>query len=258
MKQLAAWLCLLLAAPLAAEQGEYQLGAGILLTSQPHYLGAAQAKNLVLPVPFFSYKSERLTIDRQGATGFLADGDGWQLNVSLAGALPVDSKDNLLRQGMPSLDWVGEIGPALDVGLSDSWTLRLPLRQAIAGDLRHQQAIGQRFEPELRYNRSLNEELQWQMTTSLAWNSRQYHQYFYGVSAEYSTDDRSAYQAKAGFSGFRFSNGLIYQRENWWLGIYARYDYLGEAVYADSPLFGRKHQFSSGLVLVRIFQQSHN
>lgn len=234
---------------------EYQLGAGILLASQPHYRAAEQSNMLVLPVPFFTYQSERLTIDRQGATGLLAEGDGWQLNVSLAGALPVDSADNRLRQGMPSLAWVGELGPALDIQLNDTWSIRLPVRQAVAGNLRRQHAIGQRFEPELRYSTDLTSRWQWQCSTSLAWSSRKYHQYFYGVNDQDHTAQRPVYDAKAGYSGWRLSQGVVYQQQQWWFGGYIRYDNSANTAYADSPLFGKTHQLSAGLVLVRIFDQ---
>lgn len=244
-------------APIAAFAGEYKLGAGVLFASQPHYPGADQAKLLVLPLPFFTYQSERLNIDRQGATGLLTQGEGWTLNLSLSGSLPVNSSDNRLRQGMSSLDWVGEAGPALDIQINDAWLIRFPLRLAVAGDFQRLHAIGQRFEPELRYNTDLNAVWQWQMTTSLAWSSRQYHQYFYGVPADFETADRAVYQAKSGFSGWRLSNGLVYQQRDWWFGIYTRYDNFEDAAFVDSPLFRKAHQISTGLVLVRIFSQGN-
>lgn len=240
--------------PLLAGEGRYQLGVGIFAAAQPHYPGAAQSAHFVLPVPYLSYQSDKLQIDRQGATGLLAQGNHWALNLSLAGALAVDSEQNQLRQGMPALDWIAEIGPALDFQLSQAWVLRLPLRAAFATDFRQASAIGWRVEPQLRYQKDIATNLSWQSVLSVAASSSAYHQYFYGVAAEYQHAQRPEYHAGSGYSGWRFANGLTLQQGDWWFAGYSRYDYLGGATFTSSPLLVKKHQLSAGIVVVKIFK----
>ncbi|HCU64218.1 MAG TPA: hypothetical protein DF774_00500 [Rheinheimera sp.] len=250
-------LCsILLLGPCAvsAAQGEYQLGVGTLAATQPHYPGSAQSAHFVWPVPYFTYRSAQLQIDRQGATGLLAQGEHWALNLSLAGALAVDSDKNQLRQGMPALDWIAEIGPALDVQLTPNLQLRLPVRAAFATDFKQGSAIGWRFEPQLRYQQAVAEAVQWESVLSLAASSKAYHQYFYGVAPEYSLATRPEYSASGGFSGWRFANGLSLRQGDWWFAVYSRYDYLADATVADSPLLVKEHQLSAGFVVVKILK----
>lgn len=238
----------------SAAQGQYQLGVGVLAGAQPHYPGAAQSAHFVLPVPYFSYRSAQLQIDRQGATGLLAQGDHWALNLSLAGAFAVDNDKNQLRQGMPALDWIAEIGPALDIQLTPKLQLRVPVRAAFATDFQQASAIGWRFEPQLRYQQEIATGWQWESVLSLAASSKAYHQYFYGVAPEYQQIQRPAYTATAGFSGWRFANGFSLQQGHWWFGFYSRYDYLRDATFANSPLFAKKHQLSAGIVVVKMLK----
>jgi len=237
-----------------ADAGEYQLGLGMLTASQPHYLGAAQSSTVLLPVPFITYRSAKLQVDRQGATGVLAAGDGWSLEISLAGALAVDDDDNVLRAGMPGLDWIAEAGPVLKVDLAENWAVHFPVRAAIATDFQHITSIGWRVEPQLRYERNLSARLKFSSSLGGAYSSSEYHQYFYGVTPPYQTNSRPAYTASRGNSGWRFTNGLTLNQDDWWFAVYSRYDYLADAVYTDSPLFAKSHQFTAGFVAVRIFK----
>ena len=59
------------------------------------------------------------------------------------------------------------------------------------------------------------------------WGSRQYHEYYYGVPAQYATAVRPAYQAGGGYSGTVFLAGLTRRIDKVWVGAYVRYDYLG-------------------------------
>ncbi len=238
----------------SAAQGQYQLGVGVLAGAQPHYPGAAQSAHFLLPVPYFSYRSAQLQIDRQGATGLLAQGDHWALNLSLAGAFAVDNDKNQLRQGMPALDWIAEIGPALDVQLTPNLQLRLPVRAAFATDFQQASGIGLRFEPQLRYQQKMAAGFTWESVLSLAASSKAYHQYLYGVAPEYQQIQRPTYSATAGFSGWRFANGVSLQQGHWWFALYSRYDYLHDATFANSPLYAKTHQLSAGIVVVKILK----
>jgi MipA family protein len=251
-------LALLLSGGLISQQqahaGDYQLGVGVLVGSQPHYPGAAQSSRFVLPVPYITYRSPKLQIDRLGASGLLAQGDGWTIDLSLAGALAVDNDDNLLRVGMPALDWIGEAGPVLKIDIAEHWAVHLPVRAAVATDFKQAESIGWRIEPQLRYEREIYPQLQFSSVLAYAHSSSAYHQYFYGVAPQYQTSSRPVYTATSGSSGWRFANGMTLQQGDWRFGVYSRYDYLADAVYADSPLFAKSHQLAAGFVVVRILK----
>ena len=65
---------------------------------------------------------------------------------------------------------------------------------------------------------------------------RKYNQTFYGVEGAYATASRPAYAARGGYSGSQFTLGLSRRFPGYWVGAFTRYDDLGGAVFADSPL----------------------
>ena len=247
----------------SAEQAAWQLGAGVAYSQLPDYPGAAQQQQYLLPFPYFTYRSDKLTLNRSEALGQLFSAGNLSLNLSLAAALPVNSDDNIARQGMPDLLWLTEFGPTADYQLlkndQQQLLLRIPLRKAIATDLRHFHDAGWRFEPQLRWQQNLAAKLRWTSQLTINWSDKDYHQYLYGVTAAYATAQRPQYNAGGGYAGWRWSNGITWQHKRWWLGAFIRYDNLQGVSFADSPLLQRRHNASFGVALAWIFnQQGHD
>lgn len=237
----------------------YQLGVGAGYSRLPDYPGADSYQHYLVPFPYFTYRSNRLEVNRSGALGKLAEAGPWSLNVSLAAALPASSKDNQARQGMPDLLWLTEVGPTLDYQILDnadsSLSLHLPLRKAIATNLRQWQDAGWRFEPHVRLQKNLAAHLNWTSQLGLNWSSQHYHQYLYGVDSLYVTEHRPYFRPAAGYAGWRWSNGLSWQRQQWWLGTFIRYDNLKHTQFNDSPLLQRQHSLTFGFAIAWIFKQ---
>jgi MipA family protein len=251
-------------APIFAEtpepgQAYYELGVGVAYSQLPDYLGSGRDQHYLVPFPYLTYQSAKVTIARNEAVGTLWQHHNWSLNLNFAGALPVNSEDNGLRQGMPDLHWLAEFGPRLDYQIQQSATqqlsLQFPLRKVIATDIQHWQSVGWRFEPRLVWQQQLNSQLRLTSQVAALWSTEQYHQYLYGVNPEYATANRLAYQAKAGFSGWRVSLGLSWRSQNWWLGAFSRYDNIHQASFADSPLVQQHNNVSVGLAFAWIFKQ---
>lgn len=252
-------LCLGLAIPVLAEDVSWQLGAGVAYSQLPDYPGASQRQHYLLPFPYFTYRSDKIMLNRSEALGQLFANGNFTLNLSLAAALPVNSDDNAARQDMPDLLWLTEIGPTADYQLFQSETsrlqLRLPVRKAIATDIQHWQDAGWRVEPQLRWQQTLVTNVYWTSQLAVNWSNKRYHQYLYGVAPVYATAERPQYDASSGYAGWRWSNGVTWQRKRWWLGTFIRYDNLQGASFEHSPLLQREHNVSFGVALAWIFKQ---
>ena len=109
------------------------VGVGIL----PTYPASDQTRFEILPLPYFTYRGEVIRSDDKGLLrGRLFKSDRAEIDVSLAAAFDVDSSDNRARVGMPDLDWLGEIGPRLELTLARAGDVRiefeLPIRAVIS------------------------------------------------------------------------------------------------------------------------------
>ncbi|HEX5793480.1 MAG TPA: MipA/OmpV family protein [Rheinheimera sp.] len=252
-------LCVMVAGRVQADDAAWQLGAGIAYSQLPDYPGSAQRQHYLLPFPYFTYRSDKIKLNRSEALGQLFASGNLTLNLSLAAALPVNSDDNTARQDMPDLLWLTEVGPTADYQLLQNQhsrlQLRLPVRKAIATDIRHWHDAGWRIEPQLRWQQRLTGEVQWTSQLAVNWSDKRYHQYLYGVAPPYATAERPEYTAHSGYAGWRWSNGLSWQHKRWWLGAFIRYDNLQGVSFADSPLLQRQHNASFGVALAWIFKQ---
>ena len=135
------------------ENAEWDLGAGLAGFQYQIYPGSRAVNSFVLPVPYLTFKSPLLEIDR-GITGFLYSSDKLVVDISADFALPVNSSKSRVRQGMPDLDAVLQLGPSLEFLLGDTSTepdirFELPFRIALATDLEKTNNLGWLVEPRL-------------------------------------------------------------------------------------------------------------
>lgn len=236
----------------------WELGIGAATMHFPDYRGSEQSHRYLLPFPAVIYRGDKLKVDRKGMRGLLFDSERVTLDISLDGAVPVDSDQNGAREGMPDLDAVFEIGPSLKFTLLDSepfeLRLNLPYRYVYSSDFNHLDSRGTLFHPNLSfdYRRS------WNIGLSLGplYGSQEYHNYYYSVAPEYVTTKRPAYQADGGYSGMRYTLGLSRRYNGFWLGAFIRYDDLNNAAFGDSPLLTQNHALMAGVSLAWFFQHS--
>ena len=241
---------------------EFGLGAGALGFAD--YRGADTGKVYPLPVPYFVYRGRFLRADRDGVRGRLFKREFAELNISVNATTPVRSSGTLARRGMPDLHSTVEIGPSLDLHLwraTDGRArldLRLPLRTAMTVDS-SPRAIGLFFAP--RVNIDLID-----VAGFPGWNlgmlvgplfaDRRYHGYFYDVAPQYSTPGRPAYSARGGYSGSQALVSLSKRFPTHWVGFFARYDVLGGAAFANSPLVRSNGYWATGFAVAWIVGRS--
>ncbi len=255
------FLCLAASLARADQFPLWEAGVGIGATTLPHYRGSDQSRTWVLPVPYLVYRGESLKLDDRRFRGVL--GDKVELEFSLSGSPP--AKDNNARRGMPDLDATLELGPSLNIALfrpengMDKLELRLPVRTVFSSDFSHVKQAGWIFQPNLSLdiknalgNRGWNLGLQ----GSLIYSDRRNNQYFYAVDPVFRMADRPPFSPSGGYGGLNLLAALSKRFSGFWIGGFAKWDSVGGAVFADSPLIKARSNLSGGFAIAWILGAS--
>lgn len=242
----------------AAELPLWELGVGLGALRLPHYRGSDQTHDLLLPVPYAIYRGKIFRATREGARAVLLDSERVDLDLSLAASPPTRSNDNLARAGMPDLPPTVEFGPNMNLvlGRGSDWKLdfRLPVRGVVQLNSRAHDA-GWTVSP------VLNLDWRWQgwdigAQAGPMWGSRRHHALLYSVATPYATATRPAYEAPAGYGGWRWTTGASRRFGALWVGAFVRGDQLGGAAFEASPLVKKTQTVSAGLAFSWVFAVS--
>jgi MipA family protein len=243
-----------------AELPRWELGLGLGGVSLPEYRGSDQQQNYLLPIPYMVYRGERFVMDRRGMRGLLFASESVALDISGDLGVPVNSRQNGARTGMPNLDFMLHLGPSLEFTLheerdhGDVLKIKLPAQAVISMNLSEPGTHGWFFYPHVNYIiRS-----RWTLGTAFGptFATRDYHQYYYGVRPAYATTTRPEYSAGAGYSGLRMSASLSRRIGDVWLGVFARYENFTNSVFTDSPLVRSNDSLVTGFGAAWIFLRS--
>lgn len=243
---------------------EVGFATGFLRT--PEYRGAAQSHNYLIPFPYAAYRGHRVRIDEEGIRSLIVSKRRWKLDMRFGGNVPVKSKETSKRAGMHKLDPAIELGPSLEFFLwqdsrhngDDIW-LRMPVRFMNSIGKNGVGYQGFSFAPYLEYvKRWRKTNVIWNLGIAIGplINSADYNNYFYQVSMEDSTNFRPAYNATMGYSGSRVTLTLIGNSKHLWYGLFARYDNLQGAAFANSPLMEIDHYTALGVSVAWKFLRS--
>lgn len=240
-----------------------ELGIGLAAQNLRDYRGSTHSQTQAVPFPFVIYRGERIQANRDEVTGRFLYGNNWELNASAEAALNGGSADNPLRVGMPELKSTGEIGPSLNFNLSgqdfdEGWSLRLPVRAVLAVDFSSIEHIGFNANPKLTYREPDFFGWKGKVDLGFLWATGDYHNYYYQVEDRYVTAERSAYNAKGGFSGSYLKFSLKRHFGRWWLGWNLRYDNLQGTVFEDSPLMETDHYYATTFAVGYFFWRSND
>jgi outer membrane scaffolding protein for murein synthesis (MipA/OmpV family) len=240
---------------LAADKPLWELGAGVSALQFPDYRGSNHSQTYAVPFPYVVYRGDFLKADRNGLRGIFLDSEWVNLNLSVGASLPVDSKNNEARQGIPNLKPTLEVGPSLDLtlwrdaGRKYKLDLRLPVRNSftVGGA---PQSIGWVFSP--RLNLDITDPaglVGWNLglLAGPMYDSRRYDQYFYSVDPAYAQAGRPAYSAGGGYAGTQMLLAISKRYSKFWVGGFLRRDDLSNARFADSPLVTSRHYFAAGI-----------
>lgn len=256
------YFCCLLLCLCGAARADFEWGAGLSAVTFPDYVGSDENQTLVLPTPYLRYTSDNLTVDRNLIQTKFFESGHFASELSLGGSIPVDSDKNRARQGMDDLDWIGEAGPSLQYYFLGNWAadnallFDAPLRIAASSDFTETQMRGFTFEPKIRWRRFYpfhGLTVRPQLTLGVFAASAEYHDYIYGVDAEYATAQRPVYQGKGGFAGWQLSYSTVLQWRHYLLAGALRYINTDDAVFADSPLHKEGQSVLLGVMAAYIF-----
>jgi MipA family protein len=251
-----------------ASAGEFPLwevGVGAAVVDFPDYRGSDERSTYALPIPYVVYRGDALKVDRQRARGLLFSTTTTEVDLSLSGSVPVDSRDNNARQGMPDLDPTLELGPSLNTSLyrsageTASLELRMPVRAVVASDFKHTSYQGVLFHPHVNLDlRGVFPGPGWNMglLAGPLFADRRYHQYFYSVESQFAAPGRPAYEAGGGYSGLQFIGSVSRRFKDYWFGAFFKADSLHGAAFEDSPLVKQKTAYTGGLAVAYVFATS--
>ena len=243
----------------------WEAGAGITAISFPDYRGSNERQLWVLPFPYLVYRGEYLQADERRMRGLFYRTDRLELDVSFNGSVPVDSGENDARRGMPDLDATLEIGPALNLKLSETsdrkarLELRLPVRAVFASDFSYARQVGWVFQPNLNLDvRDPFGHAGWKLglLAGPIFSDRRYHRYFYEVNPAFATTARPAYSPGGGYAGTQLISALSKRYREFWVGGFVKWDTLNNAAFEDSPLVKDRQGFAAGVSVAWVLGES--
>lgn len=256
---------LLPATALAQKVPLWEAGIGVGALYLKDYRGASHTSVYALPFPFFVYHGKIFKVNRSGIHGRVFGSPRVLLDISLSGGVPVSSRENPVRRGMPNLAPTVELGPSLDLrlwsgndGRSSLWW-RMPARAVFSVNLSEFAHRGWIFPPFAEYRiRSAQTLHPWWLSVAAGpiFADEAYHDYYYKVSPAYATPSRPVYSPGGGYSGSRVTVSFSQRLSRLWVGVFARYDNLAGAAFASSPLVFSKNYFAVGIGITWIFAES--
>ncbi len=222
----------------------------------PAYPASSEPNLTLLPIPIPVYRGSFLNFGEnldQVARGEIAETRRLRLGIDLNFTFGEDSSEIAVRQGMPDLDFMLEIGPELEIKLNDrtpeqgELLLALQLRAGVSFDGVNPSSQGFLLNPELEYRRDqvfggdnlLS--LRWKPT----WASEDFMDYYYEVDPLFATAERPAYDATGGYLGSKLTAALTRQiNDGLVFGISASYFLNSGAENELSPLYLEDSGFS--------------
>jgi outer membrane protein len=215
-----------------------------------------------IALPFFVYRTRSLRFGGGGIRAVAIENPRVKLDLSVGGSLNASSSGDGVREGMPDLDFLFELGPQLEVRLRD---------EVIDGGSRLQS----RFTSEIRAvfvtdfdevdRQGLVAEAGLDITLrnvkgtgidigaaiGLTYANEKLQDYFYEVPAQYATPTRPEFDAKGGYLESKLNIGLVFRpRDNVAVFLGAFTGLYDGAANEDSPLFETTSQtgFALGVV----------
>jgi len=248
----------------AADEPLWEAGLGIAAVHFPDYRGASRSRAYPFPAPYFVYRGEYFKSDRNGVRRIFFKSEDVDLNVSVGASLPVRSRDNPVREGMPDLKAAIEFGPSLDITLwrSRSRDVRLDVRLPVRGAVTVEsdpRFIGIQFFPHANVDVADPwGHAGWDLglLAGPVFTDARYNRHYYEVRPEFATPSRPEYAAHGGYAGMQFIVALSKRFPKFWVGAFARYDSLSGAAFEDSPLVTSRRYVAGGLGISWIFAES--
>lgn len=238
----------------------WEAGVGGVAARMPLYRGSDEYREYAIPLPYFIYRGTYVQVEREGIRGLFYRSRRIETDLSLGGNPPVGN-DAVARQGMPDLDPLMEIGPAVRAFLYRGERVRSVYVEGAArgvvsvdrGD------FGLAYEGN-RVGISLvapscvvRPGSPWILGGRIGadFGDQDYHAYFYDVKEDETAPGREAYHSRGGYGGC-FAAGHVTRRIRPGLSVsmYVQCADVEGAVYEDSPLVKARVNWIAGAAMV--------
>jgi hypothetical protein len=226
----------------------------------PYYPGSKAYLNYVLPLPYLIYRGRIIKANENGLRGIFWRSSKFETDISLSWNPPVSS-NHTAREGMPDLDTIVEMGPALryyfyKYNEGNSCYLQADLRMAVSvgfdsGINTNRQGYASELALVYKDSRTLAKYHSFfNLSIGLEFSDSALDSYFYDVSRQYETADRPAYKAHGGYSGVQLA-GVFVKRlsSKISLRLYGKYINLAGASFDNSPLVETKNNYVMACIL---------
>ena len=232
-------------AQVADEETEplWEAGVGGGAIYAPDYPGSDEHNANGGAAPYIIYRGDIFRLgDGSIVKGIVMETERFEFDISFDASFDADSEDNDAREGMPDLDFLGEVGPQLTVNLGEYYKgqleLELPVRAVFSTDFGNLDHRGYVFNPEISYDLDgFFENFNIFLGLEATFATEELHDYFYQVEDLYATSSRMVYDAEAGYMGSELSAAFSYSitdRLRFFTGV--QVSYYGGAANEDSPL----------------------
>lgn len=220
----------------------WEAGIFLLRVHSPSYPGAVTEKIRHYPLPTVTYRGRILRSDEnESPRARLFKTNMSDLDVSASGYFSSDS-EGTAREGMPDLDWVGELGPRWNW-----WWVRnpvtelrfaLPFRGVFTTTIWTWKSLGVSLTPGFVWDqkRTRIPGLRFSHRISFRFVDRRVAGYFYNVAPIYVTPERPVYSAENGYLGESVSSRVTWQKGRVFTSFGVIVDDYTRSSFRESPL----------------------
>ena len=235
--------------------------------SVPKYRGSEENDFFAAPIPYLIYRGQRFQSDEEGVRGIFSNTEKFEIDLSISGSPPIEESSNA-REGLPELDAIIEIGPAIKWHLNgrnekSKLYLRATLRSASSARLEN--GIDFFFEGyhgvfSVVYKKDSiesNPKLSLGFNAAIDFIDSSYSAYFYDVPDKSVTTDRERFNSSGGYGGFMVATNIVRKfNENLSIGVIFRWENLEGAIFENSPVVKQKNNISIGFALIWKLRES--
>jgi len=226
------------------------------------YPGAGDYASRYLLFPYVYYRGKIFRSDRGGARARLYSSKKTKLSLGFGGNLPSKNSESSIREGMPNLDFVFEIGPRLrflNLFDKDGLEAGISIKKASSVSSWNFYSKGFTLSSSLGYRGNLDffSKTRIFLRATVKVTEKIYQEYFYNVPAAYQKPSRPTYNAKAGILSIRYFVGFLnsFMKGKWVNFIGFTLDDYSLAANKDSPI--HTHDFSYNIfygLRVKLFE----
>ncbi|WP_246601277.1 MipA/OmpV family protein [Alteromonas antoniana] len=241
----------------------WEVGVGGGMVEVPNYPASGERNVVSLALPYVIYRGDIFRIGGGGgARAVFVEQNDFEVDVSVGGAFSAESEEGSVREGMPELDYMFEVGPQLiykiqdftfDGGGEARLNARMQARAVFSTDFGRVDSRGYVIEPTIRYQQRgvFLPDTGFSLTARMTWGTEKLHDYFYEVAPQYATDFRPDYDAKGGYLGAEISAGLAFPIVKNVRGFFGASVQLHKgSANEDSPLYEKDVTYSIGVGFV--------